>query len=35
MHDDALAPFGEADRSCKAGEPGTDDVDRARHQISA
>ena len=35
VHDDALAALGEANRGGKAGEPGADDMDRARHQMNA
>ena len=35
MHDDALAPLGEANRGGEAGKSGTDDVDGARHQTNA
>jgi hypothetical protein len=35
MHDDALAPLAEANGGGKAGQPGTDDMDRARHQMNA
>ena len=35
VHDHALAAFGEANRGGKAGKPGTDDMDRARHQMNA
>ena len=35
MHDDALAAAGQLDRSREPGEAGPDDVDGARHQISA
>ncbi len=32
VHDDALAAPAQADRGGKAGEPGADDMNRARHQ---
>ena len=35
VHDHALAGGREPDRGGKAGEPGTDDMDRARHQMIA
>ena len=35
VHDDALAALAQADRSGKAGKPGADDMDRARHQMIA
>ena len=35
MHDDALAPFAQANRGGKAGESGAYDVDGTRHQTNA
>ena len=35
VHDDARAALRQADRGGKAGQPGTDDVDGAQHQINA
>jgi hypothetical protein len=35
VHDDILAALREPDSGGKAGQSGTDDVDRARHQMNA
>ena len=35
MHDDTLAALAQADRGGKTGQPGSDDMNGARHQMNA